>query len=166
MHDGDGGNQRMVTCPVTRQRDYAKRWFNEATARIAQLEQGIAGLTGVAEDATARARASDAEVERLGAQVAEVEAELAVTRRGNEAIVREYGIRQHSLEAERDAALIEVDRLRQMISYALAGPDEDLPEALGGRAVVSVKKILRDALEGERGWLKVEGWPLWMKEAE
>jgi hypothetical protein len=33
-----------------------------------------------------------------------------------------------------------------MVQYAIDGPDEDLPESLGGRAVAGCKKILRDAL--------------------
>jgi len=45
--------------------------------------------------------------------------------------------------------LDEVAWLRGMIQYAIDGPDKDLPEQLGGRAVAGCKKILGDALRGE-----------------
>lgn len=41
---------------------------------------------------------------------------------------------------------MEIARLRAMIQYAIDGPDADLAEALGGRAIDCCKAILRDAL--------------------
>jgi hypothetical protein len=48
--------------------------------------------------------------------------------------------------AEAEILASEIERLRGMIQYAIEGPDDDLPEALGGRAIRVCKKILSGAL--------------------
>lgn len=64
--------------------------------------------------------------------------------------IREKAVLQSSYMPERDDILWLLDQnrdLRAAIQYAIDGPDADLAEIHGGRAIDCCKAILRDALE-------------------